>query len=121
MWEVLVKPEFIRQWDDLPDGFDEEELTNGSVIEWAGYSVLTVVTFEPFQQLRQTLYSPQWELPPSAYDIAYTYTLSAKNSEILLKIEIGDFAQLPDGERFYDASVEFADAALQKIKELAEE
>jgi hypothetical protein len=37
-----------------------------------------------------------------------------------LEIEIGDFKSLPDGKDYYEASVEFGEAASQKIKELAE-
>jgi hypothetical protein len=39
----------------------------------------------------------------------------------LLTIKIGDFAKLPDGEKYYETSVEFANTAIQKIKELAEQ
>ncbi|MGM0876278.1 MAG: SRPBCC domain-containing protein [Bacillota bacterium] len=118
---MVSKPEFIRQWDDLPEDFSAESLTLGSVIEWPGYSRLTVVAFEPNKLLRLSLYVPKWQLQPTSYDIAYTYTLSVDNENTLLSIEIGDFAQLSDGERYYEESLTYGNIALEKIKELSEQ
>lgn len=121
VWDVLVNPHYIKQWDDLPEDFDEEILTGASVIEWTGYSTLTVTDFEPLKRLRLSLYSPKWELSPAAYDIAYTYILSPHENHTRLTITIGDFAQLADGENYYGESVRFGKAAAEKIKELAEQ
>lgn len=121
VWGVLVEPRYMKQWDDLPEGYGEDKLALGNVIEWEGYSILTVTRLEPDQQLQLSLYVPKWELPPESYSIAYTYTLTPQGVNTLLSVTIGDFAQLADGEPYYDASVEFAAVSLPKIKELAEQ
>jgi uncharacterized protein YndB with AHSA1/START domain len=120
VWEVLVAPKYIRQWDDLPQDFGDYYLEEGRVIEWTGFSRLTVTACEPSEKLVMKLYAFKWELPATEYNIAYTYELSAEESGTRLTIEVGDFGVLPDGESYYEASVEFAGAALEKIKSLAE-
>ncbi|MEZ4619137.1 MAG: SRPBCC domain-containing protein [Caldilineaceae bacterium] len=119
VWQVLTTPRYIRQWDDLPEDFGEEPLTLGSTIAWKGHATLTITEFEPAQRLRMTLYGASWEQMPSAYDIAYTFTLAAQDEGTLLTITVGDFASLPNGQEYYDASVEFASEAGQKIQQLA--
>ncbi|MCF0040294.1 SRPBCC domain-containing protein [Dyadobacter fanqingshengii] len=120
VWEVLVAPKYIRQWDDLPSGFDDYYLEPGRIIEWTGITKLTVSESEPNAVLKLSLYVDKWELPPAAYDIAYTYRLSEEVDGVLLQLEIGDFGVLEDGQAYYDSSVEFAETALEKIKNLAE-
>lgn len=119
VWQILTTPRYIRQWDDLPEGFGEEALTLGSTIDWEGHVRLTITVFEPAQRLRMAMYGAKWEQPPSAYDIAYTYTLMAQDDGTLLMLTVGDFAPLANGQEYYDASVEFAGDAGQKIKQLA--
>ena len=120
VWEVLVAPKYIRQWDDLPSGFDDYYLEPGRVIEWTGVTKLTVTESQPNEFLKLSLYVDKWEQPPAAYDIAYTYRLSEESGGVLLQLEIGDFSVLEDGQAYYDSSVEFAGTALEKIKNLAE-
>jgi uncharacterized protein YndB with AHSA1/START domain len=120
VWEVLVAPKYIRQWDDLPDGFDDYYLETGRSIEWAGLSKMTVTDSEPNKLLRLSLYVSKWELPPGSYDIAYTYKLTDLGSQTVLTVEIGDFSVLEDGHKYFEASVAFAKEALPKIKNLAE-
>jgi len=119
VWQVLTTPRYLRQWDDLPEGFGEEALTLGSIIAWEGHATLTVTEFEPARRLRMALYVATWPQPPSAYDIAYTYDLAAQDDGTRLTITVGDFAPLANGQEYYDASVEFAEVAGQKIKALA--
>ncbi|MCE7063649.1 SRPBCC domain-containing protein [Dyadobacter sp. CY326] len=120
VWEVLIAPKYVRQWDDLPEGFGDYYLELGRVIEWSGRSRITVVECEPNETLKLSLYAEKWELPPASYDIAYTYKLSESGAGVVLELEIGDFASLPDGEDYYNASLEFAATALEKIKNLSE-
>lgn len=124
IWHVLVQPWYVRQWDELPEDFGEDDLSLGSEILWrredGGYTKMTVTACETHRQLRLSLYSSSWEQPPSAYDIAYAFTLSSQSGSTLLSLTIGDFASLPDGQNYYEASVEFAVNALNKIKELSE-
>ncbi|WP_216824890.1 hypothetical protein [Bacillus sp. V59.32b] len=118
-----MKPPFIKQWDDLPEDYDYNvDLNIGSEILWGlddgQYTKLTVITWEPQSLLRISLYNSRWERPLAPEDIAYTYSLSGNDGNILLSIEIGDFGKLPDGEKYFEASVEFAEEALQKNKAL---
>ena len=120
VWEVLVAPKYIRQWDDLPTDFEDYYLDVGRTIVWPGYSRMTVTVYEPYDKLVFSFYADKWEEPPAAYDIAYTFSLSEIDSGTELSLKIGDFAVLPDGEEYYRSSVEFAADALAKIKSLAE-
>ncbi|MBK8902675.1 MAG: SRPBCC domain-containing protein [Anaerolineaceae bacterium] len=119
VWEVLITPAFIKQWDDVPEDFGEASLRQGSVMEWEGHARLTVVAFEPEKLLKMQLISPTWP-EPVPQDIGYTFTLFEENSQTTLTVAAGDFSLLLDGHDYYDASVEFVDSAAQKIKELAE-
>ncbi|QRR01010.1 SRPBCC family protein [Dyadobacter sandarakinus] len=120
VWEVLVAPKYIRQWDNLPQDFDDFYLEEGRVIEWTGMSKLTVTNAEPYELLRLSFYEQKWEKPAAAYDIAYTYRLSQEDKGTLLSLEIGDFGVLVNGQEYFDASVEIAEKSLTKIKSLAE-
>ncbi|MCE7072138.1 SRPBCC domain-containing protein [Dyadobacter sp. CY327] len=120
VWEILIAPKYVRQWDELPSDFGDYYLELGRVIDWSGRSRLTVTAHEPNALLKLSLYVEKWEQSPAAYDIAYTYRLSENENGVLLQVEIGDFAVLADGQSYYDASVEFAKTALEKIKNLAE-
>jgi len=124
VWAVLTTLRFLGEWDDLPDEYSGESLALGSELVWkrvdGGYTRLTVTGFEPRKRLRLSLYGSSWELPPDSYDVAYTYSLADQDRGTLLSIEIGDFAGLPHGRDFYDASLEFGRTASRKIKDLAE-
>ena len=120
VWDVLVKPEYIRQWDDVPEGFDAATLTAGSVLEWPGSARLEVTVFNPYSRLRLAYQNPTWD---AAVDgIAYDYELQQSAGGSVLIARVGDWANAPDGRAhdYYDASVEFVQAAMAKIKELAE-
>lgn len=120
VWEVLIAPKYIRQWDDLPQDFEDYYLEHGKTIDWSGMTRLTVTAYEPHELLIFSLYVSKWELPPSSYDIGYRYYLSSEGDGTLLRIEIGDFSVLPDGNDYYGSSIEFAETALEKIKNLSE-
>lgn len=120
VWEVLTKPEYIRQWDELPEDFGDYEIHPATIIEWAGYSRLRVVEFELNKKLRYSLYVPAWN-DESITGVGYSYTLSVDDDgHTWLGIEIGDFALLTESAKYYDHSVDFGKTASQKIKELAE-
>jgi uncharacterized protein YndB with AHSA1/START domain len=120
VWEVLIAPKYIRQWDDLPQDFEDYYLEHGRTIDWSGMTRLTVTACEPNELLIFSLYVSKWELPPSSYDIGYRYYLFSEGDGTLLRIEIGDFSVLPDGNDYYGSSIEFAETALEKIKNLSE-
>lgn len=120
VWEVLIAPKYIRQWDDLPKDFEDYYLEKGKVIDWSGMTRLTVTGYEPNEELVFSLYVSKWEQSPSQYDIAYRYYLTEQDGGTLLRTEIGDFSVLPDGQDYYNSSEEFARTALEKIKNLSE-
>ncbi|MCP3740337.1 hypothetical protein [Rossellomorea sp. BNER] len=70
--------------------------------------------------MKIALYVSKWEIVPKEGEIAYLYQLEDRGSSTLLKIEIGDFSLIKDGQMYYDASVEFASEAKKMIKDLAE-
>lgn len=117
VWEVLTQPDHIRQWDDVPESYVGGQLAPGSVLEWEGYSRLTVTTC---QELALKMYLPQVSLDPSAYDVQYRYGLSGGAGHTVLHIEVGDFAPLPNAQSYLEATREWIETARQKIKELAE-
>jgi uncharacterized protein YndB with AHSA1/START domain len=121
VWEVLTNPRFIKQWDDLPENYQAGHLTLNSVIEWEGYSRLTVTEFEKNSRLKMGMYLPKVDLDSSKYDVAYSYVLTGSANKTNLAIEIGDFSPLPGSQRYFDTSLEWVKVAQQKIKELAEE
>ncbi len=120
VWEVLTKPQYIRQWDELPEDFGDYEIHPATIIEWPGYSKLSVVEFQLNKSLRYSLFVPAWK-EQDINNIGYTYSLSVDdNGYTWLGIEIGDFAVLTEGEKYYDESFSFGQTASQKIKEIAE-
>lgn len=34
VWEVLVNPKFVAQWDELPEDFPHENMSVGSKVVW---------------------------------------------------------------------------------------
>jgi uncharacterized protein YndB with AHSA1/START domain len=120
VWEVLVAPKFIRQWDALPEDFQDYYLETGREIEWAGISKIVVTDMVAQKTLKQSLYLSKWGIPPSECDISVTYDLKNLAEQTELSVEIGDFAQLMGGEDYFNFYTEFAEKALVKIAALAE-
>ena len=121
VWEVLTHPDFIRLWDDVPESYSEGPLRLTSVMEWEGFSTMTVTEFDKPTKLTLNLYPANAELPPSDYDTAYSYFLKDKGGKTILSFVIGDFSSLPKGEDYYHATLEWIQTARLKIKELSEE
>jgi uncharacterized protein YndB with AHSA1/START domain len=120
VWDVLTKPHYIRQWDSLPEDFGDYEIHPATIIEWPGYSKMSVVEFELNKKLRYSLYVPAWK-DENVSNVGYTYSLSVDNEGYTwLGIEIGDFAILTEGDKYYGESLSFGQTASQKIKQLAE-
>lgn len=120
VWEILTNPEFIKEWDDIPENYSGGNIGPGSVIEWEGYSRLTATEFDAPNVLKLNMYLPKVELDPKQYDVNYQYKLTEQDSGTILDIEIGDFSPLPKAKEYYDASQEWIQTAKQKIKELSE-
>ena len=121
VWEVLTNPDFIKQWDDIPENYPGEHLELGSAIEWEGYSKMTVTEFDKPNKLKMNLYLPKVELEPTQYDANYIYLLNEKDGKTILTFEIGDYSKLPKAKDYYDASLEWVQTAKQKTKELSEQ
>ena len=121
VWDVLTKPEYIRQWDRLPEDFGDYDIHPATIIEFPGHATMKVVEFDMNKTLRYSMFVPAWE-QESVTNIGYTYSLNVdENGYTWLGIEVGDFAILTEGDRYYDESVTFGQTASQKIKELAEQ
>lgn len=124
VWEVLVNPKYVAQWDELPEDYPSENMNEGSEVVWehpgGGQTVTKIIKAEEMRGLVIALYSSNWEVKPNEGDVAYRYQLEDRNGSTLLKIEIGDFSLLKNGQDYYDASVEFASNSKEVIKKLAE-
>lgn len=120
VWDVLTNPDFIKQWDDIPENYSGGHLQLNSVIEWEGYSKMTVTEFDKPNKLKMNLYLPKVDLEPTKYDTNYVYFLREINGKTVLSFEIGDYSQLPKAKDYYDASLEWVQTAKQKIKTLSE-
>jgi len=121
VWDVLTNPYFIKQWDDIPENYSGGHLQLNSVIEWEGYSKMTVTECDKPNKLKMNLYLPKVELEPSQYDTNYIYFLTEINGKTILSFEIGDYSQLPKAKDYYEASLEWVQTAKQKIKDLSEQ
>jgi len=120
VWEVVTNPEFIKQWDDIPENYSGGPLKLNSILEWERHSKLTVTEFEKNHTLKMKLYLPKVDLDISKYDVNYSYVLTGNDNTTILNFEIGDFLPLPDSQNYFDTSLEWIKAAKQKIKELSE-
>lgn len=124
VWEVLVTPKYVAQWDELPEDYPQEPMSVGSKVVWelpnGEQSITTISKADPKSELVIDLYGTAWEVTPKAGEVAYQYKLEKQGSQTLLKIRIGDFAMIENGEMYYEASVEFAEESKKMIKTLAE-
>ena len=121
VWEVLTKPQYIRQWDALPEDFGDYEIHPATIIEWPGQRSLNVVEFDLNRRLSYQLEVPEWKEQGVSH-IGYNYSLSIDADGFTwLGIEIGNFAILTESDKYYDESSNFGLTASQKIKQLAEQ
>ncbi|WP_226529388.1 SRPBCC family protein [Metabacillus niabensis] len=124
VWEILTKPKYVAQWDELPEDYPNDDMTEGSRVVWelpdGGKSITTIIKAEVGKELIISLFVSKWEVQPNEGDVAYRYQLEEKGNKTLLKFEIGDFSLLSNGQMYYDASMEFAQNSKQVIKQLAE-
>ena len=120
VWDVLTKPHYIRLWDELPEDFGDYEIDPATIIEWPGFAKMQVIEFRPNERLRYSLEVPAWK-DQNIHNVGYTYSLSIDNEGYTwLTVEIGDFAIVTEGAKYYNNSIAFGETASQKIKKLAE-
>src|SRR5690606_3131586 len=124
VWEILVLPKYVAQWDELPENYPQQEMQLGSKVVWElpnnQKNITTIIEANKPHSLVISLPVTTWENTPRVGDVVYRYQLVDQEEGTLLKIEIGDFSLLKDGQMYYDASVEFAKKAKNTIKDLAE-
>lgn len=124
VWAVLTEPEYIIQWDEFPDGHVVETMRVGNQIIWrqpnGGQTILKVVRMVDRELLKISLYSTNWPGAPTDYAIHYCYLIREVAGVTILVVVIGDFAALPNGMDYYEASIDFANVVTLRIKQLAE-
>jgi uncharacterized protein YndB with AHSA1/START domain len=130
VWDVLTSPEFTQQWATAFTGQDTELVSDwkvGSTVDWKSipdgkvYVTGSVTAVEPEWLLRFTVFDVSVERPQdvSSKD-GITFTLFQHNGNTLLTVAQGDFANIPDGEKYHHATAANWAKAMPKIKELAE-
>jgi uncharacterized protein YndB with AHSA1/START domain len=124
VWEILIDAQYVAQWDELPEDYPLGKMGEGSRVIWelpnGGQSITTIIAAIPKKELKIALYVSNWEEKPKEGDVAYLYQLEEQGSRTLLKIRIGDFSFIKNGQNYYEASAEFAENAKMAIKKLAE-
>ncbi|WP_054711032.1 SRPBCC domain-containing protein [Bacillus sp. JCM 19041] len=124
VWEVLVNPKYVAEWDELPEDYPKERMTVGSKVIWdlpnGEQSITKIIKADEEKELVIALLGTGWEMKPNEGEVAYHYNLKAKDDKTFVTICIGDFSLIKDGQMYYDASVEFAENAKTTIKRLAE-
>lgn len=119
VWDVLTLTRFIRQWDDVPAEYRADRVALGAELTWPGHATLTYTVVEAPTRLYATLHVHAWTQPPER-PVGYEYTVTSTAHGSRLTLRVGDFAQVPDGAQFREASEEFVLAAGAAIKRLAE-
>ena len=86
VWEVLINPKYVAQWDELPENYPSENMSKGSKVVWkhpnGGQTVTTIIKAEEMKELKIALYSSNWEIKPNESDVAYLYQLEDQNGSL---------------------------------------
>ena len=129
VWTVLTDRNFTSQWAPEFSGGSPFHIESGwrlgSPVLWKDAEGKTIVqgnvtALEAPRFLRFTVFDVRSEKPPVTEEDGITYELSEKAGKTTLHILQGDFAAMPDGQKFRDMSAEIWDRVLAKLKELAE-
>jgi uncharacterized protein YndB with AHSA1/START domain len=130
VWDVLTRRELNSQWAPEFTGgspfYIESDWATGSTVRWKDGDGRVVVegrvtAREPEKLLRFTVADVRStdEYQPAAED-GITYRLWEKNGRTTLDVMQGDFAKMPDGEKYHELTAKTWERVLPKIKELAE-
>jgi uncharacterized protein YndB with AHSA1/START domain len=119
VWDVLTLTRYIREWDDVPAEYTADRVALGAELIWPGHATLTFTRVEPPRRLYASLRVHAWAQPPQG-PVGYEYLVSATSHGARLELRVGDFAHVPDGAPFREASEEFVLTAAATIKRLAE-
>lgn len=124
VWEILILPKYVAQWDELPEDYPQDPMTTGSKVIWelpnGEQSITTVIKADLEKELVIDLHGTGWKNKPQPGEIAYRFYLEENQHGTNLSIDIGDFSLLDQGKQFYEASLDFAEEAAKTIKTLAE-
>lgn len=124
VWQVLIDPQYVAKWDELPEDYPSEPMKKGSEVIWdlpnGEQSITRLTTVVPEEELMIDLINTVWPEQPAEGKVGYHYLLTEQNNQTKLSLHIGDFSLIPNGQDYYDASVEFAEEATVTIKKLAE-
>lgn len=123
VWRLLTHYRFIKEWDELPDSVDHNKSMNeGDVLIWdlpnGQSSQIEVKKLVKEEMICQKLYVSSWPLARPFYNINYVYSIMAHGKDTALKIEIGDFGVLPNGQDYYNNSIIYAQNMSDKIQKL---
>lgn len=98
VWEVLTLPKYVAQWDELPEDYPSEPMTEGSKVVWdlpnGEQSITTIIKAEKERELIIDLHGTGWKFKPEPGEVAYRYLLEPAGNHTKLVIEIGDFSQI---------------------------
>ena len=127
VWDVLTKAELTERWvkNFGIDGKIVSDWQLGSLVQWQGndgfvYVEGNVTALDPGKMVRFTVFDTRSERPPISEEDGITYRLSDIDGHMLLTIRQGDFGKMPDGEKYYLATVEIWAKVLPQLKALAE-
>ena len=119
VWDVLTLCRYIRQWDDVPAEYTAERIAQGVALTWPGHATLTFLDVAAPTRIYARLHVHKWERPPDG-PVGYEYVVTPTVTGSSLTLRVGDFAYVPDGAQFQEASEEFVLAAAATIQRLAE-
>ena len=128
VWEILTTPGKVKQF--MLGMQPKSDWKEGSELRWQGRHEEkpddnargTIVTMEEGSRLAYTFYYPGYGYPDrEEYYNLVSFELQPLETKTLVTVEQGDFSVFKEGEEFAKHSTQFWVAALQKLKELAEE
>src|SRR5579871_6611878 len=127
VWHVLTDTTMTHQWVNN-FGVEGEIVSNwqlGDPVQWRGidgnvFVEGNVTAVEPEMLLRFTVLDTRSERPPVTDKDGITYQLIGQHGKTILTVMQGDFGKMPDGEKYYNASIEVWKKVLPTVKALAE-
>lgn len=129
VWNILTNPKYTDLWAiAFTNGAPFHIYSTwqlGDPVLWKDHENKTIVEgivtrIEPYKCLRFSVSDTQSKkITPKSED-GITYELTKNHENTRLHVRQGDFAIMPDGEKYFIATERIWDKALSKIKELAE-
>ncbi|HEX8974577.1 MAG TPA: SRPBCC domain-containing protein [Patescibacteria group bacterium] len=127
VWDVLVKREFTDVWTNefSPDMIVESDWELGDPVLWKQLDGKVVVEgnvtkAEPPKFLRYTVFDVEMGRMTVGEDDGITFELTENDGKTKLHVLHGDFAAMPEGQKYYDMTMDAWNKILPKMKELAE-